>query len=244
MPKQIYDQPVRILMREMVTSRGYQPGQVFERDEVLGWFADKYPMVKQGTILAHLIRMSTNVPSRLNYTARPDDDLFFRLDPRRFRLYQPDIDPNPIVSIEDVPAPDETHEITEGERSQFAYEKDLQNFIARNLSMLEPGLKLYEEEGITGLEFPAGGRFIDILARDGRGDYVVIELKVSKGYDRVVGQLLRYMEWIERNHAEPGQGVRGIIIAKEVSEDLSLACARVKGVTLYEYDLSVSIRKV
>ncbi|MFM5241310.1 endonuclease NucS domain-containing protein [Aeromonas rivipollensis] len=89
-----------------------------------------------------------------------------------------------------------------------------------------------------------GGRFIDLLAVDGSGNYVVIELKVSKGYDRVVGQLLRYISWIKKNHAEPGQTVRGIIIAKQISEDLKLACSEVPSVSLYEYALSVAVTKV
>ena len=66
-------------------------------------------------------------------------------------------------------------------------------------SVIEPGLQLYEEEGITGVEFPAGGgRSIDILAVDDKKRLVVIELKVARGYDRAVGQLLRYMAWIEK----------------------------------------------
>ena len=113
-----------------------------------------------------------------------------------------------------------------------------------NLSLIEPSLQLYEEEGITGIEFPAGGRFIDILAVDDKKSLVVIELKVSRGYDRTVGQLLRYMAWIEKNLAEPGQAVRGIIAAREISEDLSLACSKVPSVSLYEYELSVTLRKV
>jgi len=44
----------------------------------------------------------------------------------------------------------------------------------------------------------------------------VIELKVSKGYDRVICQLLRYLAWIEKNQAEPTQKVTGLIIAREI----------------------------
>lgn len=127
---------------------------------------------------------------------------------------------------------------------EFAYEKDLQNYLARNLGLIETGLKLFEEEGINGLEFPVGGRFVDILAVDAAGNYVVVELKVSKGYDRVVGQLLRYIAWIEKNHAEKGQSVRGVIVAREISEDLTLACGSLPNVQLFEYALSVSLRPV
>ena len=106
------------------------------------------------------------------------------------------------------------------------------------------GLKLYEDDGIRGFEFDAGGRRIDLLALDRSGSFVVIELKVSKGYDRVVGQLLRYMNWVRRELAEPGQRVRGIIICRAMSEDLRLACASLPDVELREYRLSVTVTEV
>jgi hypothetical protein len=52
------------------------------------------------------------------------------------------------------------------------------------------------------------------------------------------------MAWIERNQAEPAQRVRGIIIAREISDDLHLAASKIPDVELFEYDLSVSLRKV
>jgi endonuclease len=51
----------------------------------------------------------------------------------------------------------------------------LQNYLVKNLDLIEPGLRLYDEEGMTGIEFPVGGRYIDILAIDQNGTYVVIE---------------------------------------------------------------------
>jgi len=119
----------------------------------------------------------------------------------------------------------------------------LQNYLAKNLHLIEPGLSLFEDERINGLEFPVGERFIDILATDSEVNYVVIELNLSKGYDRVVGQLLRYMACIRKNQMEPGQAVRGIIVARHISEDLLLACSGVQGVQLFEYELSVTLRE-
>jgi RecB family endonuclease NucS len=72
----------------------------------------------------------------------------------------------------------------------------------------------------------------------------VIELKVSKGYDRVIGQLLRYVSWIKKNHAESGQMVRGVIVAKEISEDLLLACSELPSISLFEYSLSVALKPI
>jgi hypothetical protein len=79
---------------------------------------------------------------------------------------------------------------------------------------------------------------------DSQKRFVVIELKVSRGYHRVVGQSLRYVAWIEKNLADPGQAVRGIIAAREISEDLKLACLHVPAVSLYEHELSVKLRRV
>lgn len=240
----LYAKPVRVLMQEMAPALGLVPGQVFTKDDAAAWFAAEYPLVKEGTIAAHLIRLSTNNKNRLHYSARADgsDDLFYQLDPARFRLYDVATDPAPIrdpsqAGPVEPPSPDSSPAA-----SAFAYEHDLRDYLSRNLGLIEIGLRLYMEEGVSGVEFPAGGRFIDILALDSSGEYVVIELKVSRGYDRVVGQLLRYMGWIQKHHAEPSQRVRGIIVAKDVTSDLRLACSKVVDVLLFEYSLSVSVK--
>ena len=242
----IYDKPVRVLIRDMVSALAPKLGQQFSKDSAIEWFAQHYPKIKEGTISAHLIRFSTNAPSRLHYNVKADEDLLFQVDGSHFRLYDSASDPAPIHSKSDATASQEKSvEPTETPSpSEFAYESDLRDFLAKNLSLIEPGLQLYQDEGITGIEFPAGGRFIDILAVDADKRLLVIELKVSRGYDRVIGQLLRYMAWIEKNHAEPGQEVRGVIVAREISDDLRLACAYLPTVSLYEYELSVSLKKV
>ena len=73
---------------------------------------------------------------------------------------------------------------------------------------------------------------------------MVIELKVSRGYDRVVGQLMRYVAWVKQNLAEDAQKVRGMIVARQISHDLILACSLVPDVELYEYELSLSLKRV
>jgi endonuclease len=242
----LYNKPVRLLMHEMIADIGLHHGQVLMKDRVVTWFAEKYPLVKNSTISAHLIRMSTNAPSRMHYSAKAgEDDLFFQLDGSRFRLYDPGTDPAPIYEKPNLGSETPTGPEAEPPMpSEFAYEADLRDFLAKNLSLIESGLHLYQDDGVTGMEFPAGGRFIDILAVDAQANLVVIELKVSRGYDRVVGQLLRYMSWIRKYQADQGQTVRGIIIARELSEDLLLACVNVPGVELFEYELRVQLRRV
>jgi len=242
----IYHKPVRLLMKDMVAQCDIKPGDIITRDKVRSWFNKNYPKIKEGTISAHMIRMSTNAPSRIHYNAKPgEDDLFFQIDSKKFRLYQPETDTSPIYdkSTAENHEEDEINDLELVTSSEFAYEKDLQNYLAHNLSIIEPELTLFEEEEINGIEFPVGGRFIDILAVDRQDNYVVVELKVSKGYDRVVGQLLRYMAWIKLHHADEGQSVRGVIVAREISEDLLLACSSVSDIELFEYELSVNLQK-
>ena len=264
--KTVYEKSIRALIRDFTKS--FQPPRpkgfglfprkplaekgYFTRAEILSWFKEKYPKLKQASINAHLTIMSTNAPSRLHHSLKPngEDDFLFQMDRSTFRLYDKATDPPPIYKSETdgngLEEGDSEEDGDEGnsEGHEFAYEKDLKNFLANNLSVVQPGLKVYQDGDISGVEFPVGGRYVDLLAVDKDNNYVVIELKVSKGYDRALAQLLRYMTWIERNLAEPNQTVRGIIIARRISEDLELATSRVSDVELFEYALSIGLKKV
>ena len=244
----LYEKAVKLLFRDMVNDLSLQKGDILVRDRTNSWFKQKYPLIKPSTISAHLLKLSINAPSRIHYNVDQNgrDDLLYQIDSKKFRLYDPSSDPDPIYSKtkeDEIPKGDLKNS-NEENGNEFAYEKDLQNFLAKNLSLIEPGLTLYMEEDITGIEFPVGNRFIDILATDKDNNYIIIELKVSRGYDRVVGQILRYMAWIRKNQAEENQKVRGIIIAREISDDLLMACSETKNVGLYEYNLSVSLNKI
>jgi isocitrate dehydrogenase len=70
-----------------------------------------------------------------------------------------------------------------------------------------------------------------------------LELKVGRGRNKTIGQLLYYMGWVDKNLAN-GKSCRGTIIAKEITHDLILAVQRVPGVTLCRYDLSVTVEAV
>jgi len=242
----IYDKSVKYLFRDMVKDLGFNTTDIIKRQQVMDWFKAKYPLIKPATISAHLIKLSINAKSRAHYNVNPngDDDLLFQLDTQQFRLFNTSSDPEPIYIIDTDGGGNGTELVDVVEVSEFAYEKDLQHFLAKHLSKIEPGLTLYQEEDINGIEFPVGSRYIDILALDKDNNYVVVELKVSKGYDRVVGQILRYMAWIRKNQADEGQKVRGVIIARKISEDILLACSEIANIDLYEYGLSVSLTKI
>ncbi len=140
---------------------------------------------------------------------------------------------------------DETGDVgSEDEESdqQFAAESDLRDFLAKNPTCIEAGLSLYQVGDQSGVEFPIEGGFIDMLAVDREGRFVVIELKVGRGRNKTVGQLLYYMAWVDKNL---GKGsCRGMIIAKDISDDLMLAVQRAPGVSVLRYRLAVSVELV
>lgn len=250
----IYDKSTRELMHQFVQER-VGPGKVFTRADVVTWFKEHYPKIKSNTVALHVDGMSVNSQSREHHKhIRPGKgwDLFLKLDRSNYRLWDQVGDPPPkyqgdfSVSSEVERSGDETEEAPALEGSaEFALESDLQRYLVKNLTVLEPGLTLYKDADgeFDGVEFSAGGRFIDVLAIGKDGSFVVVELKVSKGYDRVIGQLLRYMAWVQKNLSEE-RTVRGIIVASEISEDLKLAASLIPNVSLFRYELSFSISKI
>lgn len=130
----------------------------------------------------------------------------------------------------------------EGRSFEFALESHLRDFLAKDLEHIEPGLKLYKSEQRNGIEYPVDGGRIDILAVDKNNNFVVIELKLSQGRNKVLGQILYYMGWVDANLSK--SPCRGIVIANEISNELSTAVSRAPGVKLYIYKMSFSVEAV
>jgi hypothetical protein len=132
----------------------------------------------------------------------------------------------------------------ENDEQRFALETGLRDFLAHNLGVIEAGLRLYQDGERAGIEFPIdGGRGrIDVLALDAKGAPVVIELKLSRGRNATIGQLLYYMGWVDQ-HLGKGRS-RGIIVAKDISDDLIVAVQRVPDVTLFRYKVAMTVEAV
>lgn len=74
-------------------------------------------------------------------------------------------------------------------------------------------------------------------------NFVVFELKLSRGADKAMGQISRYMGWIKRNLATDKK-VGGVIVAREVDEKLKYAASIVPDINLFAYKLHFKIRQV
>lgn len=122
-------------------------------------------------------------------------------------------------------------------------ESVLRKILAQDLSCLEPGLIPFDSKA-SPEEVPVGeaGR-IDLLCKDKSGNVVVVELKRDSSSDQVVGQIMRYMGYVTKNHLPKGKSVRGIIVAHEADEKLRFALLALPNVELKLYDVEVTIRK-
>src|SRR4030042_5993564 len=98
MGKQIYDKPIRLLFREFASDM--KEDQTFTAKEAVDWFRKKYPRIEEGSVRAHLARLTTNNPTRVHYKADSEDDLFFGLGSGRFRKYSLHQDPKPIYATD------------------------------------------------------------------------------------------------------------------------------------------------
>jgi hypothetical protein len=146
----------------------------------------------------------------------------------------------------EVDSPDASTEEESEASTKFALEEQLRDYLAENLGKLEPGLSLWPVENGDAVEFPVDeqvhSRRIDILAKDHGGLPVVIELKVSRGHERTVGQALYYRARVK--HLFHVQRVRIFIVAAEISPELRAAASEVADVLLFEYSLAVNVTAI
>ncbi|MGG4495600.1 endonuclease NucS domain-containing protein [Brevibacillus reuszeri] len=133
------------------------------------------------------------------------------------------------------------------EEMYFPWETHLRDFIAKNLSSITLGdnntLRLYvDDDGTDGIEYHTEVGRIDILAVDQDDNFVVFELKLNRGVDSAMGQLLRYMGWIKSKFS-PDKSVKGVIVASDIDEKLKYAASMVQNVTLFKYQISFSLQQ-
>ena len=146
----------------------------------------------------------------------------------------------------------DTSEVTEPiesvslDKSTFYMEKELENFLIKNWDKTELGkdFDLINEDGeLVSQQYQTKHGIIDILVQDKKTkQYVVIELKRNQTSDDTVGQILRYLGWIEEN--KPNKlPPKGIIIASNFDEKLRLALKKVKDVEVYSYQIDFKLKE-
>lgn len=135
---------------------------------------------------------------------------------------------------------------TPGHNPSISVEKVLENFLVTNWAYTElgPHYDLYRDDNgdLIGQQFQTATGPIDILAvKKDKSELLVVELKRGKATDTVVGQIQRYMGYIKKEVAEPGQQVRGLIIALEDDPKLQYALEVAPNISFYTYKISFNL---
>ena len=131
--------------------------------------------------------------------------------------------------------------------SEFFLESHLEEFIDKNWPAINfhADLVRYRAEDQDGRQFPAGPWSIDFLCLDQRtNELVVLELKRGKSSDAAVGQILRYISWVQENLAASAQGVRGIIVAHSADDALRYAVKATPNVRVLTYKVSFGLSPI
>lgn len=108
-------------------------------------------------------------------------------------------------------------------------ERDLQAALRHAIEQLEPGLEIIDD----GAERSVSSGFIDITAKDTKGEIVVIELKTGTARQKAVAQVLSYMGDVADE--EPDAPVRGILVAGDFDKKARAAARVVPSLSLRAY---------
>lgn len=129
----------------------------------------------------------------------------------------------------------------------FAMEKHLEDFLVKNWAQTDLGrdYDIFAEDGeLKGQQYPTDTGPMDVLAiKKDKSELLVVELKRGRASDVVVGQVLRYMGFVMQELAEPGQTVRGVIIALEDDLRIRRALAMAPTIAFFRYQMTFKLVK-
>ena len=130
----------------------------------------------------------------------------------------------------------------------FALEKYLEDFLVSNWqnTVLGKTYDIYTEDGEkVGQQYPSDTGPIDILAiSKDKNELLIVELKKGRASDSVVGQIQRYMGYVKDELAEPGQRVKGVIIALEDDLRIKRALSVTQNIDFFRYEINFKLFKI
>jgi restriction system protein len=129
----------------------------------------------------------------------------------------------------------------------FAMEQHLEDFLVKNWAFTELGkaYDIYNEDGESvGQQYLTDTGPVDILAvSKDKKTLLVVELKKGRASDVVVGQILRYMGYVQEELAEKGQNVKGVIIALDDDQRIRRALKITPTIEFYRYQVNFKLVK-
>jgi hypothetical protein len=233
-------------IREALTACFGAHSKPLTKAEVFSWIDENYSTYEfnPNTLQAQLYRSCVNVKSALGSSA--PKILFYEKTNKTYRIASVEEQEEfKKLQMHSSDANEEELGANEGAEpeleSTFALEAHLRDYLARNLAALEKGLVLWSENPRS-VEFSLEGRRIDILAKDAESIPVVIELKLSKGHEKTLGQALYYRAKLKQQL--DSQKIRIMLVAGEITDELRIASTEVSDVDLFSYTLTMQVQKL
>lgn len=209
---------------EIASDYSYHPNEILPHRRSVKWYPDSINRADMSTALQNSTGAIGTVCSITKYAVELETLIGGNRPPQ-------------IIST------DETVE----DPSEFALEEHLEEFLVKNWKYTEfgKGYNVFEEDGEPiGKQYPTDTGKIDILAiSKDKKELLVIELKKGRASDNVVGQIQRYMGYVQEVLAEKEQTVKGVIIALEDDLRIKRALSVAKDIEFYRYQVSFKLYK-
>ncbi|OWV49693.1 hypothetical protein CDZ96_04770 [Mameliella alba] len=158
-------------------------------------------------------------------------------------------DDNTDDDYDDEPSPVQAHTAKPNvvRAKRFSLERHLHDYMSDNWDTLDlaQDWEIYARDGEpdAGYEFVTPVGRIDLLAKHKRERrWLVIELKREKSSDAVVGQVLRYIGWVQRHLIDSGETVEGLVVATEGDPQLHYALDVVPKVSFKSYEVEFRLK--
>jgi len=112
----------------------------------------------------------------------------------------------------------------------------VRTLIAEQPGLLEKGLGIYADESgkPVGAHFPSPVGEIDLLARDPKGNFVVIMVPEPGDTANIVGGILQRMGWVRKHVANDKKEVRGVVVLEQLPEEVAYAAAGTGGTVAFK----------
>lgn len=239
-----YDRPIWSLMHDAAAD--LEPPWTVA--DFIAWFGEHYPDVKPASVRAHVSAMTANDPNRRHHPhVGSMTALFERLPDRTLMPFDPET--STIVDdgeVEDDPVVGDG--AVSEQSAEFVLEAHLEDFLLGNWQSIGWGrpLKLWQgPNGESGHQFSTPVGRLDFLCVDqSNGALVVVELKRGRPSDKVVGQIMRYIGYLQVNIAAPGQSVDGLIIGHDADDPLRYAVSAMPTISLMTYQVTFNLSSV
>lgn len=212
------------LVGEVTGDYEYAPEKVLPHRRAVRWFGQSIPRVDMSDGLRH----SAGAIGALSTITRHAVEIEQLLGGQ---------------TIASIITTDETIE----DAATFALEKHLEDFLVQNWAQTEFGKRfdIFSDDGeLVGQQYMSDTGPIDILAvSKDKKEILVVELKRGRASDVVVGQIQRYMGYVQSEVASAGQVVRGAIVALEDDLRIRRALSVAENIEFYTYKVSFSLEK-